>query len=100
MINAIPKGITLATFLTQSKDSARTNMPTMWMIRGDRGRLYDDFRERNLAAIGWAQLAAMAKPGVSRAALIQAYKEVQPGIKDGTAVSGASRSSGSPTKLK
>ncbi|MFJ2333869.1 MULTISPECIES: restriction endonuclease [Pseudomonas] len=66
-------------------------MPTMWMIRGDGGRLYDDFRERNLAAIGWAQLAPLAKPGVSRAALIQAYKEVQPGIKDGTAVSGASQ---------
>jgi len=66
-------------------------MPTMWMIRGDGGRLYDDFRDRNLAAIGWVQLAAVAKPGMSRAALIKAYKDAQPGIKDGTAVSGASQ---------
>lgn len=66
-------------------------MPTMWMVRGDGGRLYDDFRDRNLAAIGWAQLALAAKPGVSRKALIQAYKELQPGIKDASAVSGASQ---------
>ena len=66
-------------------------MPTMWMIRGDGGRLYDDFKDRNLAAIGWAQLAPAANPGVSRKALIQAYKDLQPGIKDGTAVSGASQ---------
>jgi restriction system protein len=63
----------------------------MWMIRGDGGRLYDDFRERNLAAIGWAQLAPAARPGVSRKALIQAYKDLQPGIKDASAVSGASQ---------
>ncbi|MDO7904671.1 restriction endonuclease [Pseudomonas sp. K1(2024)] len=66
-------------------------MPAMWMIRGDGGRLYDDFRDRSLAAIGWAQLAVEAKPGVSRKALIQAYKDLQPGIKDATAVSGASQ---------
>lgn len=66
-------------------------MPTMWMIRGDGGRLYDDFRERSLAAIGWTGLAPSAKPGVSRAELIRAYKNVEPGIKDGTAISGASQ---------
>jgi len=66
-------------------------MPTMWMIRGDGGRLYDDFRDRNLAAIGWEQFAIEAKPGVSRKALIQAYKNLQPGIKDASAVSGASQ---------
>lgn len=66
-------------------------MPAMWMIRGDGGRLYDDFRDRNLAAIGWAQLAPAAQPGVSRKALIQAYKDLQPGIKDASAVSGASQ---------
>lgn len=66
-------------------------MPTMWMIRGDGGRLYDDFRDRNLAAIGWGQFAIEAKPGVSRKALIQAYKNLQPGIKDASAVSGASQ---------
>ncbi|WP_313740622.1 restriction endonuclease [Pseudomonas sp.] len=66
-------------------------MATMWMIRGDGGRRYDDFRDRNLAAIGWMQLAPKAKPGVSRKALIQMYKELQPGVKDGTAISGASQ---------
>lgn len=65
-------------------------MPTMWMIRGDGGRLYDDSRDRNLAAIGWGQFAIEAKPGVSRKSLIQAYKNLQPGIKDASAVSGAS----------
>ncbi|WP_245586771.1 restriction endonuclease [Pseudomonas cremoricolorata] len=66
-------------------------MATMWMIRGDGGRRYDDFRDRNLAAIGWLQLAPKAKPGVSCKTLIQLYKELQPGVKDGTAISGASQ---------
>jgi restriction system protein len=66
-------------------------MVTMWMIRGEGGSLYDDFRDHKLAAIGWSQLAPVAKPGVSRSALIQFYKDAQPGIKDGSAISGASQ---------
>lgn len=66
-------------------------MATMWMIRGDAGRLYDEFRDKDVAAIGWAQIAAKAKPGVSRQALTQAFQEAEPGIKEGTAISGASQ---------
>lgn len=50
-------------------------METMWMIRGDAGRLYDEFRDKSLVAIGWGQIAAKAKPGVSRQALTQAFQE-------------------------
>lgn len=31
----------------------------MWMIRGDGGKLYDDFRDKQVVAIGWSQLAPM-----------------------------------------
>jgi restriction system protein len=67
------------------------SMATMWMIRGDGGRLYEKFRERKVAAIGWGQLAKEAKPGVTRNALIKMYKSLDPSIKDGTAISGASQ---------
>ena len=41
------------------------------MVRGEGGRLYDAFREREVAALGWSQLAAHAKPGVGRQQLIE-----------------------------
>src|SRR5690606_31948816 len=66
-------------------------MKTMWMIRGDAGRLYDEFRDKGVAAIGWSQIAEQAKPGVSRQALTHAYLAGEPGIKEGTAISGASQ---------
>lgn len=66
-------------------------MKNMWMIRGDAGRLYDDFREQKIAAIGWSQIAEQATPGVSRQALTHAYLAAEPGIKEGTAISGASQ---------
>jgi Uncharacterized conserved protein len=28
-------------------------MEKMWMIRGDGGKLYDDFRDKQVVAIGW-----------------------------------------------
>jgi len=67
-------------------------MAAMWMVRGDGGRLYDEFRDREIAAIGWNSLAALAvKPGIKKEDLIQALKLNEPGIKDGTAISGASQ---------
>ena len=63
----------------------------MWMVRGEGGRLYDAFRERGIAAIGWAQLAAHAKPGVERKQLIALYQSLEPQTKRGTVVSGASQ---------
>ena len=56
-------------------------MSTMWMIRGEGGSLYDDFREKSLAAIGWSQLAANAKPGMTRQELTTLYQSIELGIK-------------------
>ncbi|SEK50259.1 restriction system protein [Kosakonia sacchari] len=61
----------------------------MWMIRGDGGRLYDDFRDKKIVGIGWAQLAPLVKPGLSRTQLIALYQEVEPLTKIGTIRSGA-----------
>lgn len=66
-------------------------MAKMWMIRGESGRLYDDFRDRKVAAIGWSQLAAVAKPNMTRKELTTLYQGMEPNIKSGTAISGASQ---------
>lgn len=63
----------------------------MWMVRGEGGRLYEDFRERGVAAIGWEQLAKVAKPAMSRKELLAFYEEAEPQTKHGTALSGASQ---------
>jgi len=66
-------------------------MTRMWMVRGEGGSLYDVFRERGVAAVGWNQLAARAKPGVGRKQLIAWYQSAEPQAKQGTVVSGASQ---------
>lgn len=66
-------------------------MARMWMVRGEGGSLYDAFRERGVAAVGWNQLAAHAKPGVGRKQLIALYQSAEPQAKQGTIVSGASQ---------
>lgn len=66
-------------------------MARMWMVRGEGGSLYDAFRERGVAAVGWNQLAAHAKPGVGRKQLIALYQSAEPLAKQGTVVSGASQ---------
>lgn len=63
----------------------------MWMIRGDGGKLYDDFRDKQIVGIGWSQLAPLVKPGLSRAQLLALYLEADPLTKLGTARSGASQ---------
>src|SRR5437762_8332488 len=63
----------------------------MWMIRGEGGRLYEDFNERGVAAIGWKLLAKVVKPGMTRKELTQQYREIEPSVKTGTAISGASQ---------
>ncbi len=35
-------------------------MTRMWMVRGESVSLYDAFREREVAAVGWSQLAPLA----------------------------------------
>lgn len=66
-------------------------MVRMWMVRGEAGSLYDSFREREVAAIGWSRLAAHAKPGVGRKQLIALYQSAEPQMKQGTVISGASQ---------
>ncbi|MFN3791564.1 restriction endonuclease [Massilia sp.] len=66
-------------------------MERMWMVRGEGGSLYDAFRERGVAAIGWSQLAPHAKPGIGRKQLIILYQSAEPEAKPGTVVSGASQ---------
>lgn len=61
------------------------------MVRGEGGSLYDAFRDRGVAAIGWSQLAPHAKPGVDRKDLITRYQSLDPQAKQGTVVSGASQ---------
>ena len=61
------------------------------MVRGEGGSLYEAFRERGVAAVGWNQLAAHAKPGVGRKQLIALYQSVEPHAKQGTVISGASQ---------
>jgi restriction system protein len=63
----------------------------MWMVRGEAGRLYEDFRERGVAAIGWHQLAPTAKLGMTRKELTNIYRVAEPLAKPGTAISGASQ---------
>jgi restriction system protein len=67
------------------------DMARMWMVRGESGRLYDDFRERGVAAIGWGMLAPDAKPGMTRKELTKLYLAAEPQAKPGTAISGASQ---------
>jgi restriction system protein len=38
----------------------------MWTIRANGGRLYGEFREKGIAAIGWTQLAHHAKKGMTK----------------------------------
>lgn len=66
-------------------------MATMWMVRGEGGSLYEDFRERGTAAIGWTQLADKAKPGMTRQELAQLYLAAEPDLRQGTILSGASQ---------
>lgn len=66
-------------------------MERMWMVRGDNGRLFEDFRERSVVALGWHELAEVAKPGVTRDELVRAYAKVRPEFKKGSIISGASQ---------
>lgn len=66
-------------------------MTRMWMVRGESGSLYDAFREREVVAVGWIQLAPPAKPGIRRKELIATYQPLEPQLKKGSVVAGATR---------
>ncbi|HGN1707645.1 TPA: restriction endonuclease [Providencia rettgeri] len=63
----------------------------MWIVRGDSGKLYDDFREKELVGLGWSGLAPLLKIGQSRKEILKLYRQVDPATKLGTARSGASQ---------
>lgn len=63
----------------------------MWMIRGESGRLYDDFRDREVVAIGWGNLAPYASAGVSRKELAEKFRALEPQLRPGQITSGASQ---------
>lgn len=65
-------------------------MPT-WMVRGERGRLYDTFRERSIVAIGWQEIAADVRPDMTRAQITDLYQQRVPGLVQGAAIAGASQ---------
>jgi restriction system protein len=66
-------------------------MAGMWMVRGDGGRLYEDFRERKVAAVGWNELGARASKGMTRRELAAIFRELEPRAKQGAIVAGASQ---------
>lgn len=57
----------------------------MWMARGDGGRLYDEFQERGIIAIGWSELIE-AKSGMSRKELADIYARARPDLKQGAII--------------
>ncbi|MGA4396271.1 restriction endonuclease [Ralstonia nicotianae] len=61
------------------------------MIRADGGRLYDDFRQKGIAAIGWTQLAHHAKAGMTKKELADLHLFIVPETKEKMAVSVASQ---------
>ena len=66
-------------------------MTSMWMVRSNGGKRYDDFRERDAAGIGFPEIAESAQPGVSRKALMAKFVEAQPGVKEQSALTAVSQ---------
>ena len=66
-------------------------MIRMWMVRAERGRLYGEFRERGVVALGWTRLAPIVLDIASREALIDAYAALDPVRRRSAVVSGASQ---------
>lgn len=66
-------------------------MVTMWMVRAEGGRLYEDFRRLGVAALGWTTLAPLVHRAGSREALIDMYQAAEPMRRRSAIVSGASQ---------
>ena len=65
-------------------------MNRIWMVRSEGGSLYDLFKENNVVAIGWKQIAQAAVQGLSKKDLQKLYMEAEPYIKKGNAISSSS----------
>lgn len=66
-------------------------MNRIWMVRSEGGSLYDLFKENNVVAIGWEQIAQAAVQGLSKKDLQKLYMEAEPYIKKGNAISSSSQ---------
>jgi restriction system protein len=66
-------------------------MIRMWMVRAERGRLYDAFLEHGVVALGWTRLAPMVLEAPSRDALVAMYAALEPSRRRSAIVSGASQ---------
>ncbi len=64
---------------------------TTWMVRGERGRFYDTFRDESMVAIGWQEIAADVTPNMSREDITNLYQARVPGLARAAAVAGASQ---------
>ena len=66
-------------------------MTSMWIVRCDAGKRYDDFRDLSAIGIGWPEVAEIAQAGADRKSLVQAYLSARPGIKHQSALAGISQ---------
>jgi restriction system protein len=66
-------------------------MIRMWMVRAERGRLYDAFLEHGVVALGWSRLAPIVLDAPGREALVEAYAAREPSRRRSAIVSGASQ---------
>ena len=66
-------------------------MLRMWMVRAQRGRLYEAFVTRGVVALGWTRLAPIVLDIQSRDALVDAYATLDPMRRRSAIVSGASQ---------
>jgi restriction system protein len=66
-------------------------MAKMWMVRSEGGRYYEDFRDRNVAAIGWREMTEYLTPGLAREELLGIYLKVYPNDKPASATVGSSQ---------
>lgn len=48
-------------------------MTSMWMVRSDGGKRYDDFRDLTAVGIGFPEIAELAHSCADRKALLAAY---------------------------
>ena len=73
------------------QDGKLQAMTKMWMVRGDSGRLYEQFRDQKVVSLGWGELAHVAKPGISRDKLAHEFASRRPDLKPGSVLAGASQ---------
>ena len=66
-------------------------MPAMWMVRGDAGRLYEEFRDSSAVALGMDAWASQARKGMSRNQLKELYRSAEPTAGEGKIATGASQ---------